>query len=278
MLEALLLTAWGLYELLSGVPSPPFYQPEFGGYPQAFKETTFDPATPRGHNIRIAAMLLDGTKIGPNGTHEWSFNRVVGPRTPERGFVMAPTLTLGEVMDDFGGGVCQVSSTVFAAALVSGLTVVERHAHARPSSYIDKGFDATVNLPQECLAPVQDPRYCFDLKLSNPYDFDIQLRSDIVDGSLVIWVFGEGPLAEVSTSWRASVGADFQKRWVRRYYPGHKPKRKQTGSPGLDGVLTVLIRWPSGQEEKRVMHSAYKPVDEVWWVGTDWDKNRNPWE
>jgi hypothetical protein len=106
------------------------------------------PHAPRAHNIERIARLFDfaaASFIGPGDL--WSFNVVVGPRTEDNGFVFAPTIFLGEVMDDVGGGTCQVSSTIFAAALRAGLDVIERTPHSRPSKYIDKGLDATVSYP-----------------------------------------------------------------------------------------------------------------------------------
>jgi vancomycin resistance protein YoaR len=229
----------------------------------------------RAHNIEHAANLLRPSTILPG--EDWSFNDTLGPRTFETGFFPAPTLAFGEVVDDFGGGVCQVSSTMFAVALKAGLVVLERHPHARASSYIAKGFDATVNLPPECFKK-NDPRFCYDLKLRNPYDFPVTWNARAKDGELTFWLTGYGPVARVSTRWKNGDASPFKKRWVRKYYPGHTPKKKQSGANGLDGTLFVDIIWPNGITEHIALISNYKPVDEVWYVGTDWNKDSNPWE
>lgn len=82
------------------------------------------------HNIRQAAQSLDGVYIQPRAV--FSFNQVVGPRTLERGYLPAPVFMVAETLDSVGGGICQVSSSLYNAALLAGLEVVERHPHYRP--------------------------------------------------------------------------------------------------------------------------------------------------
>jgi vancomycin resistance protein VanW len=96
----------------------------------------------RAVNIQLAAAALDGTIIEPGEI--LSFNDVVGPREPQYGFMEAPELVNMELVSGIGGGVCQVSSTLFHAALLAGMEVVERHCHSRPVAYIPLGLDATV--------------------------------------------------------------------------------------------------------------------------------------
>ncbi|HHY36508.1 MAG TPA: hypothetical protein GX518_02330 [Firmicutes bacterium] len=96
----------------------------------------------RAANIRLAAAALDGTLVEPG--EMLSFNDIVGPREPEYGFLEAPELVNLELVPGIGGGICQVSSTLFHAALLAGMDVVERHCHSRPVAYIPLGLDATV--------------------------------------------------------------------------------------------------------------------------------------
>ena len=76
---------------------------------------------------------------------EFSFNNVVGQRTIENGFQAAPSYVNGESVDEVGGGICQVSSTLYDACLYANLEIAERHCHPHPSTYVDAGFDATVS-------------------------------------------------------------------------------------------------------------------------------------
>lgn len=99
----------------------------------------------RNTNIRLAAQAISGATVMPGET--FSFNDRVGERTAQKGYQMAPAIAGGTTFDEIGGGVCQVSSTLFNAAAMSDMTIVNRSPHAWPSSYIDKGLDATVNWP-----------------------------------------------------------------------------------------------------------------------------------
>ncbi len=106
-------------------------------------ETTSDEK--RNNNVLLAARAVNGTTVMPGET--FSFNKRVGERTAQKGYQMAPAIAGGVMSDEIGGGVCQVSSTLFNAAAMAGMTIVSRSPHAWPSSYVDMGRDATVNWP-----------------------------------------------------------------------------------------------------------------------------------
>lgn len=96
----------------------------------------------RGDNIGLAASHLQGALIRSGST--LSFNSIVGPRTRDAGYKNAGVIIYGEHAIDVGGGVCQVSSTLYNAVLLAGLTPVERTGHFASSSYVPAGRDATV--------------------------------------------------------------------------------------------------------------------------------------
>ena len=89
--------------------------------------TAYSGSYDRIQNLRLAAKLIDGTRIAPGAT--FSFNEVVGPRTAKRGFRMAPTILEGEYKDALGG-VSQVATTTFNAAWEAGLDITQRNAHS----------------------------------------------------------------------------------------------------------------------------------------------------
>ncbi|MBM3274052.1 MAG: VanW family protein, partial [Candidatus Sericytochromatia bacterium] len=93
-------------------------------------------------NIVEASGRLDGAEIDPGAT--FSFNARVGPRTEPRGFVAAPAYLEGLRHASVGGGICQVSSTAYNAALVAGLPIHQRVAHDRLVRSVAPGADATV--------------------------------------------------------------------------------------------------------------------------------------
>lgn len=251
-----------------------------------FKTQTQDD---RVHNIELGASKLNKTIIKPGETI--SFNQVVGPRSEEFGFKNAPALFLGEVTQELGGGMCQVSSTLHAAALNAGMEIIERHPHSRPSSYITKGFDATVNYPPECQKDKPDLRICFDLKIRNPYTFEVQITTKSFEPerppdsielnlkrTLEVSLWGVGPIAEVKTSWKTYETPPFTQK-VRKH-PWRKTGKwiKQSGVNGVNGALVIDTSWPDGHKDHRTVISNYDPVNEIWEVGQDWDLENKPWE
>lgn len=97
----------------------------------------------RNHNIRLAAAALDGRVLLPG--ERLSYNEAVGKRTLKQGFRVAPVIIHGQKRLGVGGGICQVSSTLFNAALLAELKVVRRVNHSIPVPYVPLGRDATVN-------------------------------------------------------------------------------------------------------------------------------------
>lgn len=94
-------------------------------------------------NLRLACAAINGYCVQPGET--FSFNEVVGPRTKARGYQIATVYQSGELAEDIGGGVCQVSTTLWNAAMKANCEIVERHEHSRPVAYVDRGKDATVS-------------------------------------------------------------------------------------------------------------------------------------
>ncbi len=107
--------------------------------------TRFNPGqTNRSHNLRLATETLSKTVVMPGEV--FSVNGIVGERTPERGYKRAPIFRDGgQLFDDYGGGLCQVSSTVYNAALLANMSIVERSNHNRVVTYVPLGRDAMVN-------------------------------------------------------------------------------------------------------------------------------------
>lgn len=103
----------------------------------------YDKSENRMNNLRLAAMAIDGTVVDINEV--FSFNAAVGKRSEERGYKKAPVIVEEKREYDYGGGVCQLSSTIFQAVKKAGLDVVERHEHKKEVDYAKKGEDAAVD-------------------------------------------------------------------------------------------------------------------------------------
>jgi vancomycin resistance protein YoaR len=114
-------------------------------------------------NIAAGCAALDRREIAPGG--QLSFNQIVGQRVLEAGYQPATAL-MGEQADQIvGGGICQLSSTLYNAALLAGLTIAERHPHTQPVASVPPGLDATVMYGSR------------DLRLVNPWEAPLVLRT-----------------------------------------------------------------------------------------------------
>ena len=139
----------------------------------------------RAANLKIGAAALDGYVLMPGQV--MSFNAVVGDRTDVAGFRYAPGIADGELIDTVGGGICQISSTLYGAAFFAGLELVHSRPHSRPSSYVDMGLDSTVVFGS------------VDMKLKNPFDFPVVLHTRVNAGKVMVEVLGkQRPYDEVA--------------------------------------------------------------------------------
>lgn len=101
-----------------------------------------DKGSNRVANISLACNKITGKEILPDEI--FSFNTITGEKTSVNGYKMAPVILQGEKAYDIGGGVCQVSTTVYQAVVNAGLEIIEQHCHSEPVAYAAKGTDATV--------------------------------------------------------------------------------------------------------------------------------------
>lgn len=113
-----------------------------GSYTTSFGRSPYNVAN-RVFNICKAAGAIDGTVLEPGETFDC--NAVLGDRNEENGWRMAAGIRSGQYVQEYGGGVCQVSSTLFNAVLEAALTITERHPHSWPMGYVDIGRDATIS-------------------------------------------------------------------------------------------------------------------------------------
>ena len=141
--------------------------------------TTTTSNVDRNTNIGLAVKALDGLIIQPGV--EFSFNNTTGNRTLERGYKPAGAYLNGVLVEEPGGGVCQVSSTLYNAVVFSGLETTERHAHSFEPSYVTPGEDAMVSY---------DGYAGPDMKFVNSSDTAIAIRAKLVDQKLTVSIVG----------------------------------------------------------------------------------------
>ncbi|WNS76330.1 VanW family protein [Bacillus sp. DTU_2020_1000418_1_SI_GHA_SEK_038] len=129
----------------------------------------------RSHNIALAAEAINNQVVFPGET--FSFNRVVGKRTKNRGYMRAPVIVRGELAEDIGGGICQVSSTLFNSVDRAGLKIIERYSHSKSVPYVPNGRDAAVSW------------YGPDFSFKNEYTFPLLIRARASGGQIAIQIY-----------------------------------------------------------------------------------------
>ena len=138
----------------------------------------------RKHNIYLATKSLNNTIIFPYEV--FSFNDVIGERTSSRGYKNAKIIVGGQFVDGIGGGVCQVSTTLYNACLTSGLNVIEYHPHTLQVNYVKPSFDAMVNSGYA------------DLKIENQTANPVIIKASANGSKLTVKIYGEPLIYKVS--------------------------------------------------------------------------------
>ena len=123
-------------------------------------------------NITQAANSINGSVVKPG--EEFSFNKTVGPTTKARGYKEGRIFIDGKDAMGYGGGVCQVSSTLYCAVINKGLKTVERHSHSKPVKYVHEGFDAATSYGGK------------DFRFVNNKSYPIVIRAFVDGGSVVV--------------------------------------------------------------------------------------------
>lgn len=155
------------------IVEPGYYQETIGNY-EAISQSDDNE---RAENLRLAAEAINGYVIEPGAT--FSFNEVVGPTTADRGYKEAPVLYSSGLGSSDGGGICQVSTALYIAAVKADLEIVERHPHSVPSDYAPIGLDATI---------VYGSR---DLRIKNNTEFPITIYAKAVGQTVSVNLLGK---------------------------------------------------------------------------------------
>lgn len=133
--------------------------------------------TDRDTNMNIAVALINGTVVYPGET--FSYYDTVGEPTPERGFRLAHSYASKQVVTSYGGGVCQVSTTLYRAALEAEMEIVERHPHSMLVSYAEPSLDAMVAWGIS------------DMQFKNNTDYPIYIKGEFGDGKITFQIYGK---------------------------------------------------------------------------------------
>lgn len=213
--------------------------------------------TNRVANVKLAAKLVNGTVLNPGEV--FSYNDVVGPRTAARGFKKAGVFAGGEVVDGLGGGICQVSSTLYMASMYADLETVKRVNHSFYVDYAPKGEDATVVYG------------AIDFKFRNNTDAPIKIFASANNTSVTITI--KGTVAQQKTVKIQTVThstTPFTEKVVEdpNLRPGERVI-KQAGQQGMNMTVYRLVYDKNGKllRKERENTTRYKPMTQIVQVG-----------
>lgn len=148
------------------------YKDVLGSYSTYFGSSSAS----RANNVRLAASRIDGTELMPG--EEFSYDKTILPRTYANGYSEAGVYVGNKVESGMGGGICQPSSTLYAAALYANLEILERHNHSLPVSYLPAGLDATI------------AEGYLDLRLRNNSDYPVKISAVTEGGTITFKILG----------------------------------------------------------------------------------------
>lgn len=201
------------------------------------------------HNVSLSLRAIQGKIIPPGGV--FSFNEAVGSWSRDKGFRRAPVSFNGSLIDAWGGGVCQTSTTLYNAALRGGLEIVERHPHRFCPNYVPPGLDAAVAFPN------------IDLRIRNPYSKPLVIRGKIDGNRLEVSLTGPVDVPDVVIS---TAILKTSRPATKTLGTGSSPWVRSPGKPGAE---VEVIRSIAGEREKisrdsyPVMHRVVEWVEDV---------------
>ncbi|MHB1002178.1 MAG: VanW family protein [Armatimonadota bacterium] len=206
----------------------------------------------RSFNLGLACKAINGTILKPGEV--FSYNKIVGPREAKYGFRDAPMFVKGQVEEGMGGGVCQISSTVYNAALLSNLQIVQRSPHSRPVVYTPVGRDATVAYPY------------LDLKFRNNTGAPIYIKAFLGKRTVNISILGKistSQQVEIVSSGHKVIGAPVEETVDGSLEPG-KRVVKESGRSGHRITIYRIVK-QNGKVLKRelISNNYYKPEKRI---------------
>ena len=209
----------------------------------------------RDHNVKLASDTVNNTLLAPD--EEFSMNALIGETTEAQGYREAATYSKGEVVPEFGGGVCQVSSTIYNAVVKAGLETTERNGHSMTVSYVPLGEDAMIAYSYS------------DLKFRNNSSGNILVLLDAYGPEVICYIYGipileEGVTVAMDSRVEETIPVP-EPEYVEddSLSPGEE-KYKSYGKEGYR-VVTDLVIYKDGEEISRefLHNSTYNPQTPV---------------
>ena len=212
----------------------------------------------RSHNIALAAKTINGTILLPGET--FSYNGILGNTNKEKGYKLGTAYVGGKVVESYGGGICQVSSTLYNSALYANLEIVERYNHSYVVSYVPAGRDATVAYGGK------------DFKFKNSRNYPIKIVASAKNGVVSISIMGikeETEYEVVLTSTVLSTTPRSVKYENNSSMEEGTQKVIQKGYDGKKSIAYKIIKLNGKTISKTVLSKdTYKPMTQIIQVGT----------
>lgn len=225
-----------------------------------------DSNTGRAQNVESGAGHINGILIQPG--EEVSANALMEPYTEENGYTMAASYENGEVVDSMGGGICQVSTTLYNALLLSELEITERYAHSMQVSYVEPSMDAAI---------AGDVK---DLKFKNNKEDPIYIEAVLSGGNITFNIYGketrdENRRVEFESESLETTESD-EKRYVATDDAIGEMYTQSSGHEGLTAQLWKIV-YEGDEEVSRdtVNYSQYMATGETIAVGTASDNKED---
>ena len=216
----------------------------------------------RRHNIRIGSEILHGILIAPD--QEFSLIQALGEINKEAGFLPELVIKGDRTVAEYGGGLCQIGTTMFRLAIDAGLPITERSSHSyRVFYYEPAGTDATIYSPHP------------DLRFINDTGHHLLLQTQIKDNDLIFKFYGTPDGRQVSSEvpeiFNITQPGPVQFIETTELAPGER-KKIESAHAGADTKFENIITFPNGIVRREVWRSHYKAWPEVWMVGKELEK------
>ncbi|HYP88216.1 MAG TPA: VanW family protein [Polyangiaceae bacterium] len=202
---------------------------------------------PRVDNIHRVATLLDGLIVDPGQTV--SINTIVGPRTQKNGFVLAPSIEDGEMVDTFGGGVSQFATTFFNALFRAGYDIIERKPHTYWFPRYPMGIEATLSWPHP------------DIVFKNDSAAGLLVKTSFTDTSVTVKLYGDagGRRVSFNVSERRDIIPPTLELLPNRAVPSDEEKVKEGGMIGWSVIVSRTVTFADGTKKEEKRKVTYKP-------------------
>lgn len=215
-----------------------------GGY----KTVLPDPLPGEEHNVSVCSRYLRGMVIKPG--EKFSFNKKVGPYNKERGFMEGPTYAGTTLIKSTGGGVCKAATTLYNAAVLGNMDIIERYNHTMPVSYVEYGQDASIAFNYK------------DLKIFNNKTYPVLIWMEGIENTLYLGIYGRE--IPPTVEWKHEYTGIRVPYTIYKRNKLLKPGEIKEIVKGMEGKTVkswVRITYMDGAEQTKYMGiSVYEPL------------------